>query len=527
MGWSTDFRIALNQPEIYPRYLIERVSVPSSHLRTFGGNLRLSSFPAGPGYNPIITLNSTFQGGRLTPRSWTSQPGSFTLGLEGATAFDARRLAQRGQFIVLKVGVEFQGTYLYEPVLLAQLTGINYQRGQWTLTARGMEGALNSRLTYDAGESLLCHDLAATVVDSNYTATDANIVVTATLNNWRSDGNGLAVMKVTPTSGSPFYITYDPATVTGTGPYTVPVVTAGAFGTTDADAAAGNAVTEVAYTKGHPLRIAKRILVATGTGNNGPDDILPESWGFGIAEEHIDERDIAEHVASTQPASGSDNHVLLIDDEVADGQAFLNSWLNGAGYYLTQIQGQLTGRAALVPWLNTISFDITDDDIERAGNVAQLSYQQWANDSANSTEYARCRVLYADTGAGAGASAVAVVDHHPAQGNNDHTPGGLYSDNANGTAIAAELVTRLKEWDQRTPEIIRCTLIGLRAALLAPGDSVRFSTSLIISRDGEAFDRRPATVLRASPNWFGSTVEVELALLPDDESAIPWRFVPV
>lgn len=510
-GWTTQFKQALNEPQLFPRWSIEWVQIPTGTLRTFGGNIRLSSWDQGPGFAPLITPNSSFSGGRLTPRSWNAQPGAFQLTIDGFKGFAERQIIQRGQVVTLRVGLRFNNVWHTEDVMLAQVMNITYTGRGWVLDCRGIEGALNSRWTTDSGKQLLCHDLADTTVDSPYNTPGGTLDVASTAG-FRTDGQGTGMLLVTDNNGEQYFVSYTNTTATSfTG------CTANIFGTTHDNTAIGNRVQEVAYTRGHPLKVLERILKSTGQGTNGVDDILPESWGFGIDAELIDDRDILEHIDYTRPTTGGNNWDLLITETVNDAQAFLNNWLNGAGYFITQHQGRLTGRAALLPWAQGTSgtYIITDDDIESI-----TGYWQWGADSSNASEYQRTQVTFAD--GPFERSALSEVDHLPAKGINNHVCGGLYSDNGNATALITELVARLKEWDIRTPEIMRLTLRGWKHGQASPGDTVKLTTGLFPSRDGLPFVDRDCLVLRSSPNWFGASTDIELAILPADE-VVPWR----
>jgi|GEM_PF-5913596 len=64
---------------------------------------------------------------------------------------------------------------------------------------------------------------------------------------------------------------------------TLEIVTRGFFGTTavhhDPSAGTGTAVTEVIVLRGNPIWIALAVLASSGTGINGPYDVLPAHWG--------------------------------------------------------------------------------------------------------------------------------------------------------------------------------------------------------------------------------------------------------
>lgn len=516
MGWSSDFKAALYASEYEPRYLLEWVKVPAGTLRVFGSNLRLSSAYDSLGYRPHIRRGgSSFQGPRVTPRDWNCQPGSFDIGVDAAADPDIRKYMQRGQAVTLKVGLQRNGVWHYEPVLLATVVNMRYGRSGWILQCRGLEGSLHSRLTYTAGESLLCHDLAATAVnDAAGYAGGATLTVDSTVG-FRTDGQGTGVVKVTPAAGgTAYYVTY-----TGTTATTFTGCTAGKFGTAFATTADNSVVSEVAYTKGHPCEVVRRVLCSTGTAAaNGAADILPASWGYGIDDALVDARDMLDYIAYTQPAAGVDDWHWLVDAEVDDGNAHLATWLNSGGYFLTQYQGLITCRAAVEPWAPGISgaHEIEDSDIAEI-----VSYSQWGGDAATTSEYQQARITLGD-GTNATSTVVAEVDHHPARGIMDHVLEGLFADSTNFAAIQAEHGSRLKQWDIRTPEYITVRCHGWRHGKMAAGDVCKLTTDKLISRDGNTFARRACLVLSSSPAWFGSDTIVELAILPADES-VPWR----
>ena len=148
-------------------------------------------------------------------------------------------------------------------------------------------------------------------------------------------------------------------------------------------------------------------------------------------------------------------------------------------------------------------------------------YETWDPDQP--VEYQVCRIT--DASGTPENSAASALDHLPAIGTYEHTPGGIYSTTPNRTAIVAELVSTLKHWDQRVPEWLSLTLRGRWWAHLTPGDSVPLRLSFLTSRTGGAFPA--ALVIRASCDWFGehAVTRVELLILPADES-VPWRPIP-
>ena len=510
MSWSAEFKATLAGGRLEPRYLLEWVQVPHGATRVFGGNVRLSSFPV-QGYENIInTDGSSFSGGTLSLRDWSCQPLSFSIGILGDGERDIRVVAQRGQVVVLKVGFS-NDPATFEPVALGTIYGLSRQGSGWVLRCKGLEGSFGSRITIEAGEQSIGHDLASTTVNDTGGVGSGEADITLTdASNFRTDGQGVGVVQFTADNGSTYLSTY-----TGVTSNTLNGCTHGVMGTTWSATADGNAVAEVMYTSAHPVDILARIITSTGLGSNGPHDILPASWGLGIPYEHLNDRDINTFKNLTQPTSGSAAQHWVQAAEIENPQSAMASWANTMGYFLTQHQGQITARGALLPWDNHSPnhYSLTDGMIERIGG-----YDAWDPDSP--IEYSRCRILYSD-GNTQGTSAASDLDHIPARDIKAHTSA-TWSTSTNALAINTELLTRLKQWDQRTAEVITLTLHGWWPGLASPGSTLDVDLTVLTSRTGHTFRGQGGLLTRCAVNWFGSTTDVEIAVLPADE-VVPWR----
>lgn len=512
MGWPTDFITRLWRGKYEPHYLLEWVEIPAGSSTPFGMDIKLSSFPHSS-YLPIISrADSYFRGGTLNLRTWNCDPCEFAIGIMGnsSTATDVRLLLQRGQGVVLKVGFD-RNPANFVPVAFGTVVGLGRSSAGWSIRCRGIEGGMASRIDIAAAQQVMGWDLASTETTSGYT-NGTTLAVTSTAG-FRTDGLGTGVVLVTPDSpGDPYYVKY-----TGTsGGNTFTGCSTGHFGTAFSTTSGTKAVAEVMYTAGHPLKVAERILTSTGLGTNGADDILPESWGLGIAADAIHDRDINAFLQQTQPASGSASWHWVQSSTIDNPQDALSSWLNGAGYFLTNHRGLLTARAALLPWSDRTDshFTLTDSMII----PESIEYDAWHPDTP--VEYARARMLYAD-GTTADTSAASPVDHLPGRLINPHTMGGVWSDTSNAAAITTEALGRMAAWDQRVSESLRFQLRGWWPGIAAPGDTVGLELGILTSRTGAGFRGRAGLITRCQPDWFGSTTEIEIAAHPEDEG-VAW-----
>lgn len=519
MSWSQDFKETLARGRYEPRYLLEWVGIPQGATRVFGGNIRLSSFQTA-GYDAIISrVDSGVSGGVLSLRDWGCNPLVFEVGIVGDSARgrDIRRIIQRGQAVRLLVGFSDDPS-TFQQVAVGTVYGLSLSGAGWVIRCKGLEGSLSSRIAITATEQALGWDLGNDTLSSGV-ANPTSTIDVPDASIFRLDDSTIGAVLITANNASTYYCTFT-GTSAGTGAGgsdQLTGVTVGAFGTSHSATSAGNAIAEVMLAVGHPLEIAAKILTSTGSGSNGVYDTLPESWGLGIPADCVDLRDIVSFRDLTQPSSGADDWRWVQPSAVADPGSSLAAFLNPCGYFLTQHQGRVTARAALEPWLDTVPGHITITDAMIV--PGSLRYDAWDPDSP--VEYEKCRILYTD-GTTGGTSAASDLDHIPGRGTNEHTAGGLWSTSTNAAAIVSELISRLKHWDQRTAEVLSFELIGWWPGLTSPGSTVGLDLTVISSRTGGNFNTRGGLVLRCSPDWFGSSTPIEVAILPADE-VVPWR----
>jgi hypothetical protein len=508
MAWTPDFlrEIGGAGKAIAPYYVLETILPPEEIGR---GSWRLVSHEQFDGLPILGRGGSRFQGTQITPRSWSSTTGAWSVPLVGDCSSLKGRL-WRGQLVQLRVGFVGWSLDEFEPVMLGQVWALRGSPNRYTLELRDIFSALQSRIDSTADEQPLFHDVgSATTLAANYAVGDATLTVASTAGFSRETG-GSGVVRVTPTSGSAFYLTYTgtaaaPARFTGCS-------AAGQFGTTAAVAASGKAVAEVAYIGDHPIDVAGKILASTGAGTNGAYDSLPSSWGLAFPHLSIDRGDMVRWQPYTSPDAGAVDWRFLSTTPQSNALDWLQSRLAQGGFFLAIRQGQITCRGAidicdgstacLDEGVPLSGMEVTDEDV--------VSWDHWeAWDSSYGTESDHTRIVtYASSSATSGH-----INGLPAIAEYEYDLSGLIFDNDDEHQAA--LRGRLAHWCNRIPERVVCTTGGLSHARLCPGDIVPITTQHFGPRDdsrGDGYVRRPAMVTRCSPDWWRGGVQLDLAV---------------
>jgi hypothetical protein len=195
----------------------------------------------------------------------------------------------------------------------------------------------------------------------------------------RETGRPGAVL-ITPSSGSAYIVTY-----TGvSGNDLTGVSTSAEFDTSGSNASAGDVVQEVCWIDRHPVDMALRILVSTGTGGNGAYDTLPESWGLGIPEHLIDVAGFTAVSTQLNLALSSGTHIVHTVSTAPQGPAlsWLQSELNRYGLWLCQRQGQISIRAALDRFRHRPTYALALDETNLLNALPERSNY----DTAQTTE---------------------------------------------------------------------------------------------------------------------------------------------
>jgi hypothetical protein len=512
MAWRTPFVDALTQRTTSIAYILEVVTVYDEPGVAFtvashpglGGSERCY-IGAAPG-SPRVRV----EGAALAARTWQSTIGAFFVGMVG----DLGELCQhitRGTVVQLKAGFAGMSAADFEPIAIGQVKNIRGRAPAWTIECHDVVTAFRQRLTADYAVASLFYNVAASTTVSTSWSPGVSTLVVASTTNFDRDTGGTGAIRVTPASpDAPFYLTYSG---TGTGPVRFTGISAAAvLGTLEVAVAGGVGLTveEVFYLAGHPLDIARRVLVSrTGTAANGPYDVYPEGCGLGLLHTMIDHEDVDRYRDTVVVASsGSYAWAMAVEEAEEDALAWLSSvFLARAGLFLAVRQGLITVRAAQNTQAATYrtAIEITDDDIAEI-----VSYE--AYDYRHNPEYAR---VYIATGSGGNTSTSSRHATLPARGSLDYD----LSDRvwANEAAIQDDAIGRLAESAERIPErlVLRCK--GRRLSQLAPGDIVTLTTTRTHSRrDGSAgWAGRSVMVEQVACDWEGGTVEIGVLIYPE------------
>lgn len=493
MAWSSEFIQWITAPPngvVYPRYLIE--SVPIADFRPHGG-LLLSSWPIRPYTHCIAPDGSSISYGGLSTMDWRRTYSQWTVAL--TANIDPRNVGVRGEIVQLRVGAAGWDVEQFQVVALGQITALDRAGPYWRLQVRDLVGGLVGRWTTLQDEHSLFYGLNSTTLASDYNG-GATMSLTSGAGFVDND-DGIYLVQVHPTSGSPYLVS---ATSRSGG--TLSGCTAGVLDTTYVPAVAGDTVDEAALVEGHPIEVARKLLLSTGGGSNGPHDVLPASWGFGLPSGLVDEGDMDAFIGLTA-VSGTDWEVSSVQPQETPVD-WMTGWLQEAGMFISQHQGRLTVRAGLGPDVPDTPgrLQLSDADI-----VSLDGYSSW--DPAHSVEYWQAQVTDRQN---TGYVRQEDLSTRPAQKNR-----AIQLNRVNGTDWAQEVLQRIGPYWLRVPERVRITTLGWGAGVASMGDAVAVSTRHLTPRlhgAGGVFDGQNLLMVGGGPNWFGATSTVDLVACP-------------
>ncbi len=511
MAWDPAWTGRLAEETLYLRFLVE--SLPIGEVGAFEGDLRLASFEGASTYtHAIVVEHCRISHGTLQPGSWTRTYGSLEIGI--TPDVNVRPYTARGQVIALRVGLDGDELDAFERVWLGVVRNVRWDADHWVLEAAELPGALQSRFTSTASEAPLFFGLSSTTLNGAWATTDDPLTVASGAGFERSSEAGDAYcLLVFPTTGEPFFVLADGKTGNDFDTLTLDDGSGLLFSTSAVDADDGDTVQECAYTETHPIKVALRVLESSGiAGLRGEYDLLPDSWGYGISSEYIDEQD-AEYFASViAPSSGSTQWQMVVLEEQEDGLAWLTAWLSPGGFFLALRQGSLTVRGVRSPYLQTgglwVEAAVLTDDLIVPGTVYYDTY-----DPDSPTEYGTTRVIAPARSLGTGwAESEADISTRPVRSEMVRNLEADWDDN-----WGEEVTSRLGPYDMRIPERLRVQLAGLSTAHVALGDFVRVSSAHVPTPRSRTDppDRR-WLVVGGGPDWFRGVVDLELLTHPVD-----------
>lgn len=504
MSWTVTLTDALSASPYRWTWILRVIAV----LDAPGDSSYVASSLPGIG-DPIIGRMVRVNGAMLKPGSWTTTLGVFSVELVGNLS-TFKQAVTRGTFLELLVGRPEWSDADYEVVAVGQaqqLTGKSPT--QATLTCRDLLSALRSRPTTTAGQSAVgCRftDITTTLT-AGYTVGDSTISI-ADISGFECGSAGTACL-VTPTSGDPFIIKYTGVSgldLTGVG-------ATASHGTTASNAASGDVIQPILWIEGHPLNLIRRVMLSIdGSGAHGYDD-LPEGDGLSLDYYWFDHADTNTHYLLSEPSMSFE---LAETEPIEDPWGWAQGWLAKGGFYLTIRQGLLTGRSAQPSTTSTIAdaAEITDDDIELGG----ASWEAWDQDSY--TEAANVTVT--SNNLNTNSSGVENPATLPTFYRQDYDLTSLLYSNETTGRLA--VVGRVWEAHTRIPERYALSCMGLRLAVLAPGDFVRITSRQIAGRLSSTLDGLSSTrgiVTQVSTDWGRGRVALVVLVYPTSDGQFP------
>jgi hypothetical protein len=521
MSWSAAFVEQLESRARSPVFIVEVIQVADA---PFAGSVTLCTHPGFfTDYTNLALRGISTQGQQLTPGSWSTSAGAFSFTVVGDPAPVFEYLT-RGSMVRLLMGFPGWQPADFQPIAVGMVRNIRGAPPAWTVECWDIFSALKTRLSTTASRLGLFYNIGATTtLSSSYSIGDGSITVASTTGFDRENA-GIGIAKVTPDSGTPFYLRWSAMTATV---FTISGSGTEHFGTTRAAAASGKSVTEVAYLSGHPIDIARKVLASKGVTGNGAYDLYPIDWGFGLPDYLLDHDDMDNwrDLVVTIP-SGSYIAEFLVEARQDDAIGWLTDWLAKFGLFFRMRQGHLSIGAAqsygsgAYPYRSSLI--LTDEDI--AGEEGAIQYE--AFDSDVSTEYGNVQVF---TKRHDGTTSSDTTAEDPAtlpatstlQNDLNGYVWGLGSTGAD--AITTEVMGRISEAALRVPErfVVRCA--GLRMAQLAPGDAFVVNSTRFVGRSGwygsASALGRAALVQAVTPDWVRGTVELSLLVYPTTSAA--------
>lgn len=503
MAWSPTLVAKLDDPAFTPLFRV----VGSNVIAADGSTAEAFTFE---NQRIVIEQSSADAAGRLQSAggrvSVSRGSWSVAIGMDPSEFAEViGQNARRGSKMRLEIGWPGLDALDYEVVQRGVLRNVRQRGSVYVFECDSIIGYLQSRtlpIGANDGTESLFHDLGgATTIYLAYVVGDTTVY--ALTADFLANAAGLYAFKLVADSGTEFYLTATGKTFnTFTG-----VSTTGQFGTTAGAAAIGQAITGVYHDEANPTVVARRLLTSRNGAGNGAYDYYPTSWSFGLHTEFIDEEDTEWWRDHTFPAAGSGVYTLVVNAPQPEALAWLEAWLNPAGYFLCERMGNITIRA-LHPvsgdggvggetWESPGTTDIGLDDI-----VSVDDYERW--DSTQPVEYGSLSITDGLGSISTRFPAGAPITN-PSAHNSD--AGAVDGIRANSTDLKSEILERLEPFASRINEVLSLTCRGWRLATLAIGDVVRVTAPVghrAATVGAPTLDGQRAIVASVRPNWFGT-----------------------
>ena len=505
MSWGSGFITQLSAAVKVPQWelVVERTPLGAT------GTAYVSHAGLVAGVPALISRAPLFSPNRIQPVSWTPSAGTWSVEIAWTDCHRAIGMCPRGAIVSLYCTLAGNR----ERVALGIVRNLTGAPQAFRIECQTLTSGLTSRLVTDPDEAQLFADLndGDTTVASNYTAGDATLVLTDGSGLEKdTDTGGLYCVLVTATSGSQFYVTGTLAA------NTITITTAGAFGTTDANAAATNAVTACAFINGHPLDIARKLLIS-GSGS-ATWDTLPDKWGLtldGSWFSHGDINDVRDNVMVC--TSGTYAWDVVVSAPVDSPWSWFQGLLSRSGAWLTMRQGDITFRAAQEPGSPLLgSVGTIGDEMLAKTQGPSWSWQYQAQEFP--IEYGFIKVQTA-TGFAYEPTSLGLIAYESYPALVDCTYDLSVLVFSNETQIRDADADRLVLYAVYPPEAFSMSLRGWAAAAWCEGDFITLDLEQLRGRQtdsGYSYEGATAVVLESAPDFGGDTTRVRLIVFPQE-----------
>jgi hypothetical protein len=492
MSWSAQFISDLGATSLTPLWRLQRVQL---HTEA-GAETRIYSHTGSPRIRRV-----RIDGAALNDYEATTTWGRTVVELVGDDLGALAAAGPRGTFWALYLGFPGYTEDEYQRVAFGQWRQLSGRKPAWTLEIIDAATGLRQRPVNATGETSLFYDLDGdTTTTADYVTADTGLTVSSTTGFVRKTADD-GIIHVTPASGEPFWLRWDSIS-----PTQFTVDTTDEIGTVRIDTVTGATVTRAALLEDHPIVIALQVLTSTGGGANGSWDVLPTAWGLAVPVGYVDYFDAFQYAGKVAIVSSGSYlwSVALIAPE-ADGFGWLSGLLAAGGFYMTMRQGSITVRAiqqSISPIAALTDWRITDAD------VVDVQHEWWSSEHV--TEYGSTAV----TTASASTSHVGtdVYQRPSAVVYTYDLSDRLWS---NQSAVRDEMLNRLVESREITPEALTLTLRGWWWAQMTPGDLGWLSCSRVVSRwfGSLGFVAQRCKIVQVSPEWDTAPVTVVRVLV--------------
>lgn len=508
MGWSGNARRLFDLQELPELvFVVRTVTIGvSKGTTTFG----VASHEGIEGTVPGLVAKSVrVTGSSLSMRTWAGTAGGFEFTLPTLATGNVLSAWGAGTVLELKAGMLNVAEHAWPRIAVGWLDSITAEPNEYRFRVLDLASLLQSRFSARADRGLLFYNLPT---DTNTTVSSvaSTDVTLGDASTYEQDAAGVGAFQTS--SGTQYQ--FDGKT--GNTLHNVKLID-GTAGTP----ATSTAVRPLAYLRGHPVRIALRLLNSSGALNTSGIDTLPESWGYDIPSGVIDDKytiaTIEQNIAKNLP-----NWHVIVSEPVDNGWSFIKSFLNPAGLFLDQRQGELIISAVQTPHLATKIETDEIDDFELIRVQADLYDPQTVGEYAN---------VYVDHD-GTGASLVNIfgtptandIGTLPVLGPytidvSEFAPDALTS-SGDKTDLEGDLEARIARFYTRRGERLHVTCAGFKFAGMHRGQVLRVSTSRIRGRLPKSlgrYDRLEAMIVKHSVDWSACRVMMQLVALPPDE----------